>query len=217
MHMNKKMIFGFLGVVVLAVISTAMIFMNKTNQKIGSASRAETVTNPIPTTPVRAMNKQTALKEYSDPSGYRFLYPSTFSVVAELNEADPDLYSSLKIKPAAGSDYISIKVITSNFTKLDDWARANKLSASDIKRLKLADLEAYQAPIQKQIVTAALDAGVAFTLVMVNSDNRELMNAYDTIIKNFSFYQPAEAPAEKPQEAAPAPEVSDESSEEVIE
>lgn len=211
------MIFGFLGIIGLAGVSMVMILLNQSNQQINNASLAETINNPIPTTPVRALNKQASLKEYTDPSGYRFLYPSTFSVVAELNEADPDLYSSLKIKPPTGTDYISIKVISSNFTKLDDWARANKLSASDIKRIKLADLDAYQAPIQKQIVTAALDTGVAFTLVAVNRDNRDLMNTYDTIIKNFTFYQPADTTREQPQAPAPAEEVSDDSSEEVIE
>lgn len=219
--MNKKFLIGFAAIALLVISGASIIALNQNgSQPLSAIPRAETSDATLPVRQLNTEKKETALKEYSDPSGFRFLYPSTLNIVVENKENDPDVYSSLKLKPINGVGTISINVNATNFKKLDEWVKANKvpLTSPSIKRIKLADIDAYQLPIQNQLVTGAYDEGALFTIVITEPKNQSLLADYGQIISSFTFYQPAET--QTTENAAPAPDQSsgvDTDSEEIIE
>ena len=218
--MNKKNVIGFTTAALVIVSGASIVALNQNGkQPISMMPRASTSDATFPVKQQEIPKKTVSLKEYSDPSGFRFLYPSDLNVVVENNSDDPNLYASLKLKPASGVGSININVNASNFNKLEDWLKANKisLSSTNIKRTKLADLDAYQVPLQSMLVTGAFDEGALFTISLTEPSNEALLSSYVKIINNFSFYQP-ETVQDSPQ--APAPDNStavDTQSEEVIE
>ncbi len=217
--MNKKFIIIFIVAALLIVTVASIIAINQKGQKpITMIPRAETSDMTQPLAGKSNQKNETALKEYSDPSGFRFLYPSNLKIVVENNEDDPNLFASLTLKPETGAGNIKIIVSQTNFVKLDDWLKANKISLAStaIKRTKLADLEAYQVPIQSQLVTGAYDEGAMITIALTEPSNEALLSSYVKIINNFSFYQPAETQTEE-SEYPEAPDTDTTETEEVIE
>lgn len=218
--MNKKFMIAFIAVALLVISGASIIALNQNGKKpVTMLPRAETNDATLQVKQKTNQKNTTALKEYSDPSGFRFLYPPDLSVVVENNEDDPNVYSSLKLKPSSGIGIIEINVNETNFTKLDDWIKANKISltSSSIKRTKLADLDAYQVPIQSQLVTGAFDQGALFTIVLTEPSNQSLLSSYVKIINNFSFYQPAKTQTDTAVAAPDYSDIVDTETEEVIE
>lgn len=211
--MNKKLLFVLLAVLVSAVFAGAFIAVQRSQTPINTAPRADSITLPTPITKRNEENKNTALKEYSDPSGFRFLYPSTVTMNVEQSE-DPDSYASIKLKAEPDGGYISLKIIASTFSRLDEWLKANSISKASpgLRKISLADLDAYQTTIGTQKITGAIDTGIALTFVLTDPDDPILSAAYDTIITNFSFYEP-KAPAEGDQ----APAAAQSTSQEIVE
>lgn len=223
--MNRRMYIWIFAILFSAVGAGAFIAVRQADKPISTASRADSTFLPtIPPVAKKATPKEATLKEYSDPTGFRFLYPSSVSLVSEIDDADSDLYASIKLKPHNGGGYISFKITTSNFTKIDEWLKANGLSknAPGVEKIKLADLDAYQTTIQNQKITGALDTGTIITLINTDPNNSDLSKAYDSVVETFAFYQPEgtdSTEAAAPANTAPAAESSDEivESDEVIE
>lgn len=219
--MNRRNLIAFTAVALVVISGASIIALNKNGQTpVSSIPRADTTDTTLPVEQAEQRKKETALKEYSDPSGYRFLYPSNLSIVVENKADDPEIYSSLKIKPSTGVGTITINVNTTNLKSLDEWVKANKipLTSPSIKRIKLADIDAYQLPIQTQLVTGAYDQGALFVILITEPENQALLSAYEKIISSFSFYQPVAS--EDSATTEPAPDHSsivDTESEEVIE
>ncbi len=191
--MNKKYLLGFIALALTVVSGASILALRQNGQTpISAVPRAETSDSTrIIQTQLQPTKSQAALKEYSDPAGFRFLYPSDLNLVVEQSQ-DEEIYSSIKLKTSLTSEYISIKVTQTNFTKLDDWLRANKISPASlsIKRMTFAGVDAYQVPIQNQVITAGFDQGALFTFLITAPNNTSLRTAYDTILSNFSFYAP---------------------------
>lgn len=194
--MNKKALIAFSTLALVVVSGASMIALNQSGKKpISMIPRAEITDSTAQVQQKQVMKKEVALKEYSDPSGFRFLYPSDLNLVVENNESDPNMYASLKLKPASGIGSINIQVNDTNFSKLDEWIKANKVSmtSSSLKRTKLADLDAYQIPVGGQLVTGAYDEGALFTIAITEPKNEMLLSQYTKILSSFTFYQPQES------------------------
>ena len=200
--MNKKFILSFVVLALLIASGASMIALRKSgNTTINSVPRAESTDQTALVKAQPAQEQSTVLKEYSDPSGFRFMYPSNVNIVVEQDANDPDMYSSITVKSSDTDATISLKVNATNFTKLDDWLRANKISPSSaiIKRIKLGDIDAYQVPLQNQLVTAAYDQGALFVIQLSDVKNDALHTTYDKIISSFTFYQPEGAQTDQSQ------------------
>lgn len=205
-----------------AVSAGAFIALSQNEKPLSTTSRADSNSLPaLPPVKKTQTQKEPALKEYSDPSGFRFLYPSNVSLVTELDDSDSTLFSSIRIKSQSEGGYISIKVTSSNFTKLEDWLKANGISKNspDLEKIKLGDIDAYQTMYQKQKITGALDSGAVITIVNTDPESAVLTKAYDSVISTFAFYQPQESSSvdEQSTETPASPSEDTTESDEVIE
>ena len=192
-----------------AVSAGAFLALRQTERPLSTTSRADSTFLPTlpPSKKVSVKEQKTpSLKEYSDPAGFRFLYPSNVSLVSELDEADSNLYSSIRLKPQTEGGYVSLKISGSNFTRIDDWLKANGISKNnpDVEKIKLGDLDAYQATSQKQKVTGALDTGAIITVINTDPEDPVLTKAYNSLLETFAFYQPEGAEVESQPQAAPS-------------
>ncbi len=180
----KNFIIATVGILI-ALSIFVIINVSRTPQKPKSPIMEKKVTQK--TAPVEAK-----LKTYSDPSGFTFQYQEGV-IVTDKNSPNSPLYSSLEIAEKGKPEKIAIKVEDSDLIAVDDWFKGtNKTSVfGEIKKIKLADLDARQFEANNLKTTIALDQGVLFTLATNAKKDSELSKAYDTVIKTFKFIQPS--------------------------
>lgn len=191
--MSKKNI--LFGLIVLSILVGSLIFLKIRNQNFRNPiSSPQKNLSPTP--------KNASLKEYSDPSGFKFSIPKGL-VVTDKKPTDQSIYSQLEVVPTTtSSGKITIAAITSNLKNVDDYFKINKSLSKNLKvdKLKLADLDARQFVSEDKITTVALDKGVLFTIISDLKDDKEFWDhANKTIITSFAFNPPQ-------------PQVSDDSS-----
>ena len=186
-HMSKRVFFLAFGVI--ATISVAAILLvnltktGKITSPIDENSKEKVVDN---------QKLSGNLKEYTDPSGFKFKYPNNFIVSAndQLNE---NVYSSLTLGSDKIASQTSILVEATNTKSLDDWLLKNKIRLSEEKLLKtkLTDLAAVQYEADGKVITIAYDTGALFTITTELKPDRETMlDLHKTILESFAFQQP---------------------------
>jgi len=183
--MNKKVAVG-----VIAIVVVIIFFM------VRASHRPNEQTTPLPDTQQEQTTNgdQTVpsdLKTYSDPSGFKFNYPVDLTVNSK-KETDQSIYSSLEITSSKKQGDISIKIIETSITKIDDWFKQKKIKTSDLKTVKLADLEAKQAQINGELITAAIDQGALIVITANYQMDKDFwLKANEKVIGSFAFVNPA--------------------------
>lgn len=179
--MNKKSLFIFL--IITTLIIGFIIFIRYKNTKIAS---------PVNQNELNVAKENPATnKEFIDPAGFKFSYPNNLKV--EKDELDKDtLYSSLSLL-AQDETVGSIKLIaqSSSLTKIEDWFKSSKIGLKETKKIKFADLNAYEFEQDGKKTLVALDQGVLFTITITPlSDPNYWTKIYEGIVKTFAFIQP---------------------------
>lgn len=140
----------------------------------------------------KTASDESKFKVYADPSGFTFQYPEGI-IVTDKNSPTSQLYSSLEITEKAGTEKIAIKVEDSDFVTIDDWFKGRNITSvfGEIKKIKLADLDARQFEANNALNTIALDQGVLLTITNNAKKGSALSKAYDKIISSFKLVQPS--------------------------
>jgi len=178
--MNRKVFIIITGILVVSITITFVLF--RSSQQI-SKSLGKVNTSASSSSPSIS---STAIKEYSDPAGFKFSYPGS-ATVSQKNTTDSNVYSSLEITSSSTSGKITIEAVSSDLLTLKSLI-STKTGVADIK---FADLYAKQYTEKGNVITLALDQGVLFTITTSSGGNvnfwKEINNK---IISSFAFALP---------------------------
>lgn len=170
------------------IIFTLIFFLVSTNKKEAPTTiKGDLQLSAISPTP----NISLKMKEYIDPSGFKFSYPDNLKLEKK-TPSKTQTYSLLEISSSSYSGKITFDVTGSNFQSIDEWFKDKKdIKTSGVKKIKLGDVEARQYELNKNIVTIAFDNGVLFTIVANLQDQRVLWNTVNNqIVSSFAFVAP---------------------------
>lgn len=183
-------------IAVIAILIAASIFVliksSRSSQKSpASTSQNENLLLPTP---------DKKLLSYTDESGLAFQYPQGI-LVNKKELTNNLLYSSIELTATGSSETITITAEESSLNTVDDWFKGTKKTSvfGEIKKIKLADLDARQFEANNAKTTIALDQGVLFTIATNAKKNSELFKVYDKVIGSFTFVQPSQSVEESPQ------------------
>lgn len=203
-----------IAIVVSAVSLSVIAFVFISSQNNPDKTREKNVKQPsFP--PVQESLK---LKEYMDPSGFKFSYLGNV-VVNKKPIKDDNTYTLLELKSSLNTGNIILEATGSNLTSLDKWASKYKTASHEAQKLKIADMNAVELVSKTSIVTGALDKGVLFTISADLSANPDFWKrVYKQITTSFRF-APPETTSNSPDTNASPPSNDDISfeGEEVIE
>lgn len=178
--MNKKPLFIFL--IITTLIIGFIIFIRYKNTKIVSPVNQKEL-NVAKENPV--INK-----EFIDPAGFKFSYPNNIKVEKDELEND-DLYSSLSLTSDETTGSIKLTAESSNLTKIEDWFNNSEIDLKKAKKIKFADLNAYEFEQDRKKTLVALDQRVLFTITNAPTSDENYWNkVYEGVIKTFAFVQP---------------------------
>lgn len=184
--MNKKILF-FLIIGTLATFSFVLFstYQSFKKQKIHSPV-LEDIKPKKPTTIISFAK----MKEYKDPSGFKFNYPDNLKLETKKIE-DQKIYSLLELTSSKHQGKIEIKVEDNQLTKIDDWFKNEATKPAEIKKIKLADIEGRQFELNNQILTIALDQGVLFIFTVSHEKDKNFwIDVNNKIIETFDFKPP---------------------------
>ncbi len=177
--------------VIILVVATVGIlgYVVYSSKKKESARKINIpVVETIVTSP---STSQVGLKKYMDEVGFSFFYMKEVEV-KPLVVSDNTVYSMLELTSKNNPGKVTIIAKTS-FLKTVDGSFKNDVK--DIKKLKLADLEARQIEQEGKIVTVALDQGVLFEITVDYKESKNFWSEVNNkIIASFVFELP-EAPS----------------------
>ena len=169
---------GFL----LAVIAGFFIF-----RTIQHDSKSSVKVSSSPNTTAQSA-KSTVIKEYTDPAGFKFSYPSSVSI-SQKNITNTKTYSSLEASSSSTLGSITIEAVASDSLTLDPILK----SQTNVTDISLADLKAKQYKEKGKIITLALDKGVLFTITVSSGENVQFWDEVNKkIISTFTFAPPEE-------------------------
>ncbi len=177
------------------VIATIGILIALSIFALISVSRNPQKTNS-PLSEKKVVQKNTSaegkLQTYSDPSGFTFQYPEGITVT-DKNSPDSPFYSLLEMSEKGKPEKITFKVEDSDLITVDDWFKENKKSSvfGEVKKIKLADLDARQFEANNMMNTIALDQAVLFTVSTNTKKESMLSKTYNTIIASFKLIAPS--------------------------
>ncbi len=143
--------------------------------------------NPISSTlkiqpsPSKTVFSPTQLITYTNSSGFSFKYPESF-LLTEKKISDQSTYAWVELTDPQKIGVITIKLESSDLTKIDD-----RVTAGKIKKIKLADIDGQEFADGNLITTLALDQGGV--LITITADNA-LLSAHQQITSSFIFTQP---------------------------
>lgn len=179
----NKLIIGIIGGLIGLIVIVAVAATQKKSFLPVSRSL---ITPPAPKA------SAASFKQYTDPSGFTFQYPDSFTIAAD-KLTDNQIYASVSIASRPTPGTISLKIEASGLKKIDDWFTPPRKNIiyGEIKSIKLAGLEARQFISNNQKVTLAADEGVLISITQSKEADDELFNpAYEKIISTFAFSQP---------------------------
>jgi len=184
--MSKKLVLAIIVILTIAVISTVIVSIYK-KQKIIS---------PVQNTKIHTSQSDSfsslKFKEYLDPSGYKFQYPEEL-FVATKEATDKNVYSSLDISSAKKTGNLLITIKNSDLQTIDSWLKTNNITAdpAKVKKLNLADLDAYQFSTDGKIKTVALDQGALISIVVNPKQDKDFWEKVNQkLISSFAFIAP---------------------------
>lgn len=181
--MNKRIIGVLIGVVSLSI--GMVVILNNTQEDSKPSSSI------APTISVVKMPSE-ELQEYVDDSGFSFQYSKDITIKKQ-EDKDDTLYANLLLVSDQVNGNISIKISDSKLGSLDEWLKSTKgaTMAGKPNEIKLFGMNAYELKNGKNIVTAALDNGILFTISMDALGNSVFwQNVYEKLINSFSFTVP---------------------------
>src|SRR3989338_6400172 len=149
--MPKRMVYIVLGLF-LAISLLIVLLVNLTKK--------EGLTSPVSEKKQEAVEADLEisdnLKEYIDPSGFKFKYPDNFSL-SSADQTSENIYSSLTLGSDKVASQTTILVEATSAKSLDDWLLNNKesLSKQKLRKIKLADLDARQYQKDNKVITVA--------------------------------------------------------------
>lgn len=176
----KKIVVIF---IILIIIAAALMYFN---------SRSQTTKSPVlnnQPTITTSVNKITdKLKVYEDNSGFKFDYPENLTVNT-LKITDENIYTLLEIKSKDIPGLITIKIVSSTLTKIDDYFKNKKNLIT--KKIKIAELDARQFTENNVLNTVALDKGVLISISTDYKQNKDYWTEVNAkIIATFAFINP---------------------------
>jgi hypothetical protein len=183
--MNKKTLISLMIFSVLIIGFITFKFFSRSQKLISPISEQSIKISPSKSAPEK-------LKEYIDPSGFKFSYPDNLNLT-KIDSTDQTVYSNLKISTKKNIGSIRINVSESQLKTIDDWFKKEKLSTkpAEIKTIKLADIEGRQFIINNSSITLAFDQGALFNITAdFKNDHKYWDEVNNTIIKTFAFTQP---------------------------
>jgi len=147
-------------------------------------------------------NQQSAInnKEYLDPSGFKFSYPENLKLEVKDITSSKTLYADIEITSDDKKGKIRIKVEDTTKTFFDEFVKDKTTIET-----KVDDIEAYQFQEKKQLVTAAYDQGVQFTITADQSQEKSYWFGLNKqILNSFKFVQPEQPASQQGGPASPA-------------
>lgn len=193
-YMKTKII--ILITTMIVILGTAIALISNKPQKT-SSPLTETTTRIFPTNPT-SIRDNIKLKEYTDPSGFKFSYPQNLKITSD-KITDSKIYSQLTLNFNNSKGSIKVKVVETLSISLDPLLKTFKSStdSSTIKNSKLADLQAKEITTDNKIVILALDQNTLFTIETDLQDNKKLWtDAYQKLLSSFSFVAPTQSVSE---------------------
>jgi hypothetical protein len=126
------------------------------------------------------------LKEYTDPSGFKFNYPDDLKVVANDVSTNNTLYADIVITAAGRKGQLTIKAEDATKTFFDEFLK-DKITIET----KLADVDAFQYQEKNKLITTAYDQSVQFTFTADFSEEKSFwFGVNKQILNSFDFIQP---------------------------
>ncbi|MDP3998501.1 MAG: hypothetical protein Q8P89_02700 [bacterium] len=198
------------GVIVL--ISGGGTFYFLSRQQSSETSVLSPVSAP---TAVKIM-PSSALKEYSDPSGFSFNYPDDLSLTA--NEATSDsTYADLQLKSKDVEGDLKLKIQDTKLASAGAWLKENGSTASGVKELRWGTLNAESVEDKDGIIFAAVDQEILFTMEVSYGGQKDFwQKVSDSILSSFAFSSES-SPGTSPQTGGASAEDVTFEGEEVVE
>ncbi|MBI2036552.1 hypothetical protein HYT17_02905 [Candidatus Microgenomates bacterium] len=177
--MNKKVLVGFLIVIVLAGVAGGFFIF----------SRGQKIPSPLPQESNRetqqAILPSATLKQYSDPAGFTISYPDDLNLSVNEN-IDANTYAHITLASNKADGSIAFRAVDTKFTSLADWLAST--NATSNKETKLGVLTALEVRKEDGLLTSAVDSGILFTLEAVFAGKEQFWsNVYNNILSSFSF------------------------------
>ncbi len=181
-------------VLTIVTLSIAGFFAYKANNN--AAKLQSPLSNPtgIPTTAKPIISAK--IKEFSDPSGFKFEYPETLTPEI-IDKKDPDYYSSIQLKDKSKTGKMTIDLTSTKYSTVEEWAKNNKEIANNSIDTQLADLEAKKISSTGKLVIVAVDVETLITLTADFPKNEaDYWNStVKTVADSFEFVEPESQPA----------------------
>jgi len=183
--MFKKIII-ILSLLMVVIVAIA-IFTSHSQEKI----IPPIFKNKAKPTSIKTTTVSKTLKDYIDPSGFKFKYP-TGIFTKELEFQSASVYSWIELTSPAIAGSITIKAEDTKLNSVADYLK-NK-SVVNSKTVKIADLQGKAYEGKNQLVTAFIDQGVLFTIITDFQKNKDYwMSANQGIVGSFKFVLPESA------------------------
>ena len=175
--MSKKVI--ILLVIFMILVIGAIIYISRGKEKTVS---------PVSNKKVSPTSAAKKMKEYTDPSGFKFNYPDDLEVLAKDVSTSNTLYADIIITATASGRKGQITITAEDTTKtFFDEAFKDKTTIET----KLGDVDAYQYQEKSKLITTAYDQGVRFTLTTDLSQEKSYwFGVNKQIVNSFEFIQP---------------------------
>lgn len=130
------------------------------------------------------------LKEYQDPSGFKFSYPDNLSI-ANNEVEDESVYADVQLFASGINGSLNLKISDSKIKSINDWVKS--VSSGEIaKEVKLGSLEARELKLTDRLVLGALDQGILFVIEVPLVEEEFWMKVYEGISTSFSFTVPSQ-------------------------
>ena len=133
-----------------------------------------------------------SLTQYSDPAGFTLNYPDNLSIVKKDIE-DQSTYADLQLSSKDVSGSLSLKIIDSKFSSLDQWVKSETSDPKNSKEVKLGNLKAEEIRLSDRLILGALDQGILFTIEVPLVEEKFWSEVYESVLANFSFAAPEAA------------------------
>lgn len=187
---NKKLIL-IIGVV--AILIVVGVLVSNPSQEKGSTNN-----NPLTSLPkiIKEAAPSETLKEYSDPSGFTFSYPDNLSLVN--NKIEDDItYADIQLTSKEVSGSLSLRIVDSKYTTLDDWLKLNQGAAKEgSKEVKLGSVKASELKLNDRLLLGALDQKILFTIEVPLIEEAFWTKVYNKVLAGFTFAPPEAAAAQ---------------------